>query len=108
MWANMSQYSGIRVLAEGVGYQFQRCLISLISSGHHQSFQSVQFSNRAVRKINMRVQAPPVSKMFNKYDQLDISTITDSELHWLTIIISYAVKKIKIDMSTEIWRSQHI
>jgi hypothetical protein len=30
----------------------------------------VQFSNRAVGKINMRVEAPSISKMFNKYDQL--------------------------------------
>jgi len=33
MWANMSQYSGISLSAEGVGHQFRRCLISVVSWG---------------------------------------------------------------------------
>ena len=35
MWANMSQYPGISPSAEGVGHQFRRCLISVVSWGQH-------------------------------------------------------------------------
>ena len=38
MWADMSQYSGIRPSADGVPYQVQRCSISMISWAHRHNY----------------------------------------------------------------------